>query len=555
MRRGLQHDATPGVWGLCTVRRTAWQARRMASSHRPSPEAFDTIVVGGGTAGCVVAARLAAAGQSVALVEAGPSDRGRPEVLEVRRWPGLLGGALDWDFTIEPQPRGNSAIRHSRARVLGGCSSHNSCIAFVPPDRDFVAWEKAGATGWGPAGVAPFFDRVRATVPMGPVPPDNPVNAAVLAACANVGLPTVEFGVGDWFVPSAGMFTLNVVDGIRQSASVAYLHAAGVDPGRDDPVGGGAASGSVPWGSNLHVFTDTTVLGLELFSGRCRGVRTATGVLAADEVVLAAGAFGSPQLLMLAGIGPAEHLQSVGIEPLVDLAGVGANLQDHPEGVVVWSTTQPVPEPVVQEWEVGIFARVADDAEGDPNLMFHLGLVPFDAHTTAMGYPTAPNGVSLTPNVCRSRSRGTVRLRSRHPGDVPAIDFAYFTDPEGHDEAVMVAGVELARRIMADGAMAPWIDRELAPGPAMVDTAELSNYVRSTANTVYHPVGTCRMGTDPATSPDGTAGAVVDPSLRVHGVEGLRVADASVFPLIPSVNPAITAMMVGERCADFIVGH
>lgn len=495
---------------------------------------YDTIVVGGGTAGCVVAARLAAAGQQVALIEAGPSDAGRTEVLEVRRWPDLLGGALDWDFTIEAQPRGNSAIRHSRARVLGGCSSHNSCIAFVPPARDFIAWEQAGALGWGPDAVEPFFAKVAGMVPTAPVPPDNPVNAAVLQACANQGLPTVAFGEGDWFRPSAGMFRLNVVDGIRQSASVAYLHGPGVPQG-------------------LHVLTDTTVLGLEVTGGRCTGVRTPQGVLAASEVVVAAGAFGSPQLLMLAGIGPAGHLRSVGIEPVVDLGGVGSNLQDHPEGVVVWSTARPVPEPIVQEWEVGIFANVHGGGSDEPDLMFHLGLVPFDSHTTAMGYPTANHGVSLTPNVCRSRSRGTVRLRSRHPGDVPAIDFAYFTDPDGYDEGIMVAGVGMARRIMADAAMADWIDQELAPGPGVVGHDAISNYVRSTANTVYHPVGTCRMGTDPGASPDGTAGAVVDPDLRVHGVDGLRVADASVFPLIPSVNPAITTMMVGERCAHLML--
>lgn len=485
----------------------------------------EVVVLGGGTAGCVVGARLAQGGVDTAVVEAGPSDAGRDEVLSVRRWPELLGGELDWDYTIEPQPRGNSAIRHSRARVLGGCSSHNSCIAFIPPDGDFERWVEAGAQGWGPADVAPAFARVAEQVHMERVGTDNPVNTAVLAACEGVGLPASDFRSPGWFRPGAGRFWLNVADGRRCSASQAYL-----GPGSTLP--------------RPTLLCDTQVLGLVMEGDRCVGVRTADGVLRAGHVVLSAGAFGSPQLLMLAGIGPAEHLRSVGVEPVVDLPGVGSNLQDHPEGVVVWSTRRPVPEPIVQEWEVGIFADVLGLDDGEPDLMFHLGLVPFDGHTAALGYPTAAHGVSLTPNVCRSRGRGAVRLRSTHPGDVPAIDFAYFQDPEGYDEAVMVAGVELARRIMARPEVADWVDAELAPGPDVVDPADISEYVRRTANTVYHPVGTCTIGSDPA------AGAVVGPSLSVHGVEGLSVADASVFPRIPSVNPAITTMMVGERCAE-----
>ena len=179
-------------------------------------EEFDVVVLGGGTAGCVSRAWLAEAGHRTVIVEAGPTDLGRDEVARVRRWPELLGGELDWDFTIEPQPRGNSAIRHSRARVLGGCSSHNSCIAFVPPDRDFRCWEDAGAVGWGPAAVAPAFDRVLASVHTEQVGSENPVNSAVLEACAGVGLGPMDFRGKDWFHPGAGRFWLNVHDGRRQ---------------------------------------------------------------------------------------------------------------------------------------------------------------------------------------------------------------------------------------------------------------------------------------------------------------------------------------------------
>jgi choline oxidase len=169
----------------------------------------------------------------------------------------------------------------------------------------------------------------------------------------------------------------------------------------------------------------------------------------------------------------------------------------------------------------------------------------FDMQTKPAGYPGAEHGFALTPNVTRARSEGTVRLRSGDPADPPRIDFRYFTDPEGYDERVMVAGVKRAREIAAQPALRDWVRRELSPGPDVQDDAAISAYVRSTANTVYHPAGTCKLGAA------GDPTAVVDPFLRVRGIDGLRVADASIFPTMIGVNPNITVMMIGERCADF----
>ena len=227
---------------------------------------------------------------------------------------------------------------------------------------------------------------------------------------------------------------------------------------------------------------------------------------------------------------------------------MGEHLLDHPEGVVNWELSRPMPPEAINFWEVGIF-DMTEPGLPAADLMMHLGVVVFDMQTKPSGYPTAQHGFALTPNVTRARSEGTVRLRSNDPGAPPLIDFCYFTDPEGHDERVMVAGVKRAREIAAQPALSDWVRRELSPGIKVQGDADISAYVRSTANTVYHPAGTCKMGAE------NDALAVVDPQLRVRGIQGLRVADASIFPTMIGVNPNITVMMVGERCADFCLSE
>ncbi|WP_026918746.1 GMC family oxidoreductase [Gordonia shandongensis] len=513
---------------------------------------FDYVVVGGGSGGCAVAARLSEdPSVSVALIEAGPDDRGVDEVLQLNRWMELLESGYDWDYPIEPQDHGNSFMRHSRAKVLGGCSSHNSCIAFWPPAEDLDEWEsRFGATGWNAEALWPVLKRMETNEDAGPdaphhgdsgpvnlmnIPPVDPCGVALLEAAGQYGIPTVTFNAGTTVTRGANFFQINSrPDGVRSSSSVSYIHPI-VDR------------------ENFTLLTGLRAKRL-LFDGlRCVGVEVVDNqfgrtqvIRSARELVLSAGAIDSPKLLMLSGIGPAEHLAGLGVDVLMDSPGVGSNLQDHPEGVVSWEALAPMVETSTQWWEIGIFDTV-DSGLDRPDLMMHYGSVPFDMHTLRQGYPTAENVFCLTPNVTHARSRGTVRLRSRDFRDKPLVDPRYFSDPEGYDLRIMTEGIRRAREIARQPAMAGWTGRELFPGPDADSDADLQAYIERTHNTVYHPVGSVAMGA----SDD----APVDAELRVKGVEGLRVADASIFPEHTSVNPNITVMMVGERCADLIRGR
>lgn len=495
-------------------------------------QTFAYIVVGGGTAGAVVAARLAEqSGERVALFEAGPNDERQARVLQLRNWPNLLETDLDFDYTIEPQPFGNSKIRHARGRVLGGCSSHNSAIAFLTPEYDLHIWEQMGAQGWSPDEVRPFNERLLQKVALETAPPVNQLGVEMIAAANQFGFPTLNFNQGE-VRRGIGWFQLNKKGEIRQSSSVAYLHPLS------------------QWGDRLTIFTNTFVSRI-LFDQNCRaiGVQTPDGpVYAEREIILACGAFDSPKLLMLSGIGPADHLRLFNIHVIADLPGVGENLLDHPESVIYWEASRDVPTETTQFWEIGLF-ECLEDPHGWPDLMYHFGPQAFDMQTVAYGFPTSRNAFSLTPNVARARSQGTVKLRSADAAAPPLIDFRYFTDPDGYDARILTEGIKLARRLVHETDLRHWVKQEMVPGPICQSDAALSDYARQVHNTVYHPAGTCRMGdpTDPLT--------VVDPQLRVKGVSGLRVADASIFPTMIGVNPALTVFMIGERCADFILAE
>ncbi|WP_193048668.1 GMC family oxidoreductase [Mycolicibacterium baixiangningiae] len=498
---------------------------------------YDYVIAGGGTAGCVLAARLSEDPDvTVCLVEAGPSDVGDDKILVLADWMHLLDSGYDWDYPIEPQERGNSFMRHARARVLGGCSSHNSCIAFWPPAEALDEWVTMGAHGWGAAEILPLTERLTKTVGLRDVPPDDPCGAAVLEAAALVGLPTVAFNRGETVRNGAGWFQINADDdGTRNSTSHAFLHPI-LDSRR-----------------NLEVRTDCWIAEI-LFddSNAATGVRyqrsDLTGydtVTARREVILCAGAIDTPKLLMLSGIGPTAHLREIGIPVRVDSPGVGANLDDHVEGLVFWEAAHPMVTTSTQWWEIGLFTTI-DEGLSQPDLMMHYGSVPFDMNTLRRGYPTTDNGFCLTPNVTQGRSRGTVRLRSRDFRDRARVDPRYFTDPDGYDERIMLAGVRLARTIAEQTPLAEWVHRELAPGPDATTDDELLDYIHQCHNTVYHPAATARMGapSDPM--------AVLDPQLRVKGVSRLRVVDASAMPKLPAVNPNITVMTMAEKCADLI---
>jgi choline oxidase len=490
---------------------------------------YDYVVVGGGTAGVIVAARLAEdESSSVCLVEAGPSEEGDVRVLEVRRWASLVGSELVRTFPVEPQQRGNSRLVHSRAYVLGGCSSHNEAIAFRAPDVDMDAWERLGAAGWGPGGTGPFFERVLERVHVEAAPAGNPCATAFVEAALQAGFPLVSYEDPN-LREGVGRLRLNVRGPLRQSSSVAYLRGPARRP------------------AGLTVLTETAVRRLLFADGRTvAAAETTRGELRARrEVILACGAIETPKLLLLSGVGPGDELAELGIPVVHDLPGVGRHLLDHPEGTAIWAASRTVPTGVSQDWEAALFARSAPTLE-QPDVMIHFGTMPADAASVPPGAPTAEHAFWMTPNVTRPRSEGRLRLRSPDPGDPPLLDPRYFTDPDGHDERVLLAGMKLARHLAAQPALRAWVAAELVPGPSVEDDEALSEYARANGTTVHHPAGTCRMGRrdDPL--------AVVDSDLRVLGLQGLRVADASVFPAMIGVNICLTVMMVGEKCADLV---
>ena len=494
---------------------------------------FDYVVVGGGTAGCVVAARLAEDPEvSVCLIEAGEAFEDDPMVLGYHGSVPLLGNPrYDYDYGIVPQARGNSRVRHSRARMLGGCSSHNDTVAFRPPDRDFRAWERLGATGWGPAETRPCFERAMAAAHVHRAPGRSACATAAHRAAVELGLPEVDVH-GEDFAEGAGWLYLNERDEVRQSTAVAYLY-----PLSDLP-------------ANLTLLTGTMVRRVLLDAdGAATGVATDAGeVRAREEVVVCAGAVDTPRLLMWSGIGPADHLREAGMDVFHELPGVGEHLLDHVEAPVVWEATRAT-GPSLQNAENALFRRTRPELEGY-DVFLHVITQPYYVSIELDGRPlTMPDrGFCVVPNVAKPRSVGTLRLNPADPYGAPLLDPAYFTDPDGEDERVLVEGIRMARELGRQDALRDWIAREVAPGPDAGDDEDaLANYVRQASNTVYHPAGTCRMG-DP-----GDSGAVVDPALRVRGIERLRIADASVFPEMISVNLCLTVIMIGERCADLLV--
>ncbi|XVV15765.1 GMC family oxidoreductase [Actinoplanes sp. CA-131856] len=488
----------------------------------------DYLIVGGGTAGSLLAARLSEdPSVSVTLLEWGPSDADEPRARSIRRWAEMLEGEYDLDYRSVPQARGNSDIRQARMRILGGCSTANTMITWRPLAADLREWVSLGATGWEPSAVLPYYDKLQ--IPISPVAPadQNAYVADVVAAAAKaLDVPVQEQwndGRLDTRAEGVGFFEVGYdpSTNVRGSTSIHYLHDALSRP-------------------NLTVHTGVRALRVLLSGGRATGVVTSGGTFRASrEVILCAGAIDSARLLQLSGIGPRAVLEAAGVPVVADLP-VGENLMDHAEGLILWESVSSPPAECASGWDAGGMFSVDGDPTR-PDVLMHFPVEAWAVHASSYGVDLPPNIVQIAPNVARPASRGTVRITSADPSDPPEIDYGYFTDPSGHDERILIAGIRAARKIAEQEPFRSWLVREVFPGPAVVSDEDLSEALRATHQTVYHVSGTCRMG------------AVLDGDLRVLGIDGLRVVDASVFPTIPAVNPVGTVMVVAERAADLIV--
>ncbi|MCA3395393.1 MAG: GMC family oxidoreductase N-terminal domain-containing protein [Roseomonas sp.] len=491
---------------------------------------FDYIIVGGGSAGAIMARRLADANVgTVVLIEAGKSDEGDETLLDITRVYDQ-SPEMDWGFAASRFPQGPADLNYSRAKVLGGCGSHNDCAYIEPPPSDFEEWIRLGAEGWGPQDTQRYFRKLREVISVEKRPASHPLSAAFLNAGRELGLEVVDFATH----PGAGigMLSLNAKGRLRQSSSVAYLH-----PLKQAP-------------RNLCIMTETFVSRIIFRGINTVGCETDRGnIIARREVIVTAGAIQTPQLLMTSGIGDAGHLTEFGITPVINLPGVGQNLMDHFSSSVIFKTREPIPPWDVSPYEAIMMLNISG-RQATPDVLCHFGL--------SVGSPDGRHGadsaksqyrtdlVDIAPNIARPKSRGQVRIKAQDPRVSPVIDLGYFTDRDGSDMALMLSALKFCRQFGETNSFRSVIKREKSPGVGLGSDDELILHILNTCETVYHACGTCKMGdrADPL--------SVVTPDLRVKGVRGLRVCDASIIPSIPSVNINSTVMMIGERGADLI---
>jgi choline dehydrogenase len=523
--------------------------------------AADYVIVGAGSAGCVLANRLSEdPAASVVLIEAGGGDR-HLNIKIPAAFPNQFHTKHDWDYATEPEPHVDGrSLYIPRGKSLGGSSSMNAMLYVRGRPLDYGLWEEQGAPGWGWDDVLPYFlkseDNARGSSEFhasgGELRVEDqrsprPFDRRLLEASAAAGIPRID----DYNGPEqdgVSMFQVTQRAGRRWSAADGFLRPALSRP-------------------NLELITGATVTGLELDGDRAAGVRYRkrrggeTVARAEREVVLAAGAIGSPQILMLSGIGPAEHLREVGVPVRHELAGVGRNLQDHPAVSMLWEVSDErtlfgADRPrFLLEWllrktgpltssvaEVVAFVRTRSGLAA-ADIQFHMGAAYFEDHGNE---EFDGHAMVIGPALVSPESRGSVRLGSADPLAKARI-LTNSLAAQG-DVDSLVAGMELAREIVSHSPLADVIVRELKPGVESTDREALEADLRRRLFLLYHPAGTCRMSDD-------DEGAVVDSELRLHGIDGLRVADASVFPVIPGGNTHAPTVMVAERAADLIRGR
>lgn len=525
----------------------------------------DYVIVGAGSAGCAMAYRLAEAGKRVTVIEHGGSDAG-PFI----QMPGALSypmnmGIYDWGFATEPEPNlGGRVLATPRGKVIGGSSSINGMVYVRGHARDYDTWAEMGADGWSYADVLPYFRRMEnshgGSGPEfrgndGPLhitrgPRENPLFDAFIKAGEQAGYPVTADYNGQQ-QEGFGPMEATIWKSRRWSAANAYLKPA-------------MAGGNVQVVRGLArrvVMEGKRAVGVEVDTRSGREV-----IRAGREVILAASSINSPKLLMLSGIGPAAHLKEHGIEVVADRPGVGANLQDHLEIYMQFAASQPITlfkywnlwgkawvgaqwlftgtgPGASNQFEACAFIRSKAGVEY-PDIQYHFLpiAVRYDGKAIAAGH-----GFQAHVGPMRSKSRGSVTLRSGNPTDAPVIRFNYMSDPSDWED--FRACIRLTREIFGQEAFKPYLKEELQPGSQVQTDIQLDDFLREHVESAYHPCGTARMGraSDPM--------AVVDPECRVIGVEGLRVADSSIFPQVTNGNLNGPSIMTGEKAADHILGR
>jgi choline dehydrogenase len=529
----------------------------------PTPEAFDYIIVGAGSAGCVLANRLTASGRHrVLLLEAGGRDSNIWIHIPLGYGKLFHDPKVNWLYSSEPEPElNNRQIIQPRGKVLGGSSSINGLLYVRGQHEDYDHWRQLGNKGWGFEDVLPFFRRAEnqerggdewhgagGPLAVSNVSEPHPLCEAFIEAAQQAGHPRNDDFNGA-AQEGAGYFQLTTKNGRRWSTAVGYLRPAKRRP-------------------NLKVETNTLATRV-LFSGqRAVGVEYRQGVATKRattnaEVIVAGGAFNSPQLLQLSGLGPADLLRSHGIDVVADMPGVGADLQDHLQIRMLYRCTEPITmNDVINNWRhrmgaglryilsrkglltigagyAGAFLRTRPEL-ATPDVQIHFLI--FSADTAGAGLHPFPGFMT---SICQLRpeSRGFVRIKSNDSAAAPAIQPRYLSSRFDCD--TVIAGMKQLRGVMDKPAMRRYIAEERAPGPTCASDADLLAYARETGTTVYHPTSTCRMGSD--------ANAVVDERLRVRGIEGLRVIDGSVMPTVVSGNTNAAVVMIAEKGAEMIL--